>query len=93
MEQPVLSASGGLGAIHRQIRPLHQRRRVDRLAFGQRNADAGPDEHLMAVDDMAFVDGVDYPPRQRDGGRLHVAGEMKNGEFVAAEPCDEILRT
>ena len=89
-EEAIGSASGGLGAVHREIGILQQLIEIGAILRRQRNADAGVGRDLVTETFIGLADRL-INARHQVGD---VAGGsdrgLNDGEFVAAEPGDEI---
>ena len=86
IEEVEAVAAGRFGAIEREVGLLQQLVRVDAVLRRERDADAGADAHLAAVELERLGDQLDDPHGQHDGGLALIRlAALQDGEFVAAE--------
>ena len=92
LEEAMGAAAFGLGAVHRQIGVLDQLVEIGAVLRRQRDADAGVGRELMAEALMGLPDRL-VDPRHEFDDVVAVAGRgLDHGEFVAAEPGDQVGR-
>ena len=86
------AAAFGLGAIHREIGVLDQLVEIGAVLRRQRDADAGVGREMMAEALIGLPDRLVDPRHEiHDVGAAADAG-LDHGEFVAAEPRDQVGR-
>ena len=92
VEQLVPRLALRLGVIHRRVRVPHDLFGVLVLGPDARDADAGRREHFPAPDGEGRAEGLLNP--ERNGVGLRVVGEaaQQDGELVAAQPRDRVVR-
>ncbi len=87
IEEAVAVAAGGFRPIEREIGHLQQIVGFGPVLERQRDADAGADVDVAAVDLERLAQHLDNALRQEFGGLALVAfAGLNDGEFVAAEP-------
>ncbi len=59
LEEPVRAAAVGLGEIERHVGVLQQQIRIGAVVWRDRDADAGADDDLVAVDIVRAADALD----------------------------------
>ncbi len=90
LEKTMGAASPCLGRVHRKIGILDQLLEIGAVLRCQRDADAGVARELMAETSMWLPNRrIDLPDEGLDLG-LALDRRLDDGEFVAAEPCNEI---
>ena len=85
-------ASVGLRAIHREIGPFEQGRRIRVAGIEHGDADARAKENLVSADDVAGLDGRDDRLGERRGRRPNINRRVNNRELVPAEPRAKVAR-
>ena len=73
-----------LGHVHGDVGAPQQRARVGPMLGEDRNANAGADFHLMAVDDERLLERFEQPAG-RHFGLVRVRSGQQHGELVAAQ--------
>ena len=92
LEEAVGAAAVLLGAVQRKIGLLQQFVGVLAVFGRQRNADTDADDELMTGDLVGRGDLLDHVAGEHgDGGRLAIAAELHDREFVAAQPRDRVV--
>jgi len=90
--QARLATGGGLGVVHRHVRPLEQRGGVGRMDRREREAQRAADLDLQPVEGHRLLERAQQPPADPDGAVLVVGAAQQDGELVTAEPGDEAAR-
>ena len=92
LEEAVGAAAVLLGAVERKIGLLQQFVGVLAVLRRQRNADADADDELVAGNLVRRGNLLDHMAgEQGDGGRIAIAAELHDREFVAAEPRHRVV--
>ena len=92
VEEAIGSAAGRLRGIHREIGVLQQIEQIGAVARGDRDADAGVAGKLMAMAVERRPQRLIDPRDQRVDILGALDAVLQDGEFIAAEAGDEILR-
>ena len=91
IEEAIAVAASRFRAIEREIRHLQQIVGAGPVLGRQRDADAGADADVAAVDLERLAQHLDNALRQQLGGLALVAlAGLDDGEFVAAEPGQHV---
>ena len=92
LEEAVSAAAVLLGAVERKIGLLQQFVGVLAVLGRQRNADTDADDELVTGDLVGRGNLLDHMAGEHgDGGRLAIAAELHDREFVAAEPRHRVM--
>ena len=92
LEEAIGAAAVLLGAIEREIGFLEQFVGILAVLGRQRNADADADDELVTGDLVGRGNLLDHVAgEQGDGGRIAIAAELHDREFVAAEPRHRVI--
>ena len=91
IEEAIAVAAGGFGAVERHVRHFQQAVGIGAVLRRQRNADAGADIDLVAIDVERLGEDLDDAIGKRAGGfALTGLAALNDGKFVAAEPCQHV---
>ena len=90
LEEALGPASGGFGGIHRQIRVLQDLIEIGAVLRRQRDADAGVGGDLVAETFVGRADRFEDPRHEVGDVGVGLDRGLDDGEFVAAEPGDEV---
>ena len=88
--EEAVAAAVRLGVVKRHVGVADQFVAVDAVVRRQRNADAGADFDVVAVDRIGSADRGDQPFRETRGVARDVRDALDDGELVAAEPGDRV---